>query len=156
MRYVRGEDGQALVETAFSLSLFVVMVLGVVEFGRLAFSAIEVSNAAAAAAQYATQTPQTAENLTNMLAAAQNEYYNPSDISLVSPTATTGYACNCAGSGTSVSCSSNSISSPPCPGSYVEVTITFETQATYTPAIHIPGLSTSFQLHGIATRKVLQ
>lgn len=156
MRGLKEEGGQALVETAVSLTLFVVLLLGAVEFGQVAYTAIEVDNAAEAAAQYATQSSATAESLSGMLTAAKNDYYNPSALTLVSPTSTSGYACNCAGSGTSVSCSDNSITSPPCPGSYVEVTLTVQTQVTYTPPIHIPGLSGSFQLHGNATRKVLQ
>ena len=47
-----GEDGQALIETSISASLLILLMLGAVEFGRAAYVAIEVSNAARAAAQY--------------------------------------------------------------------------------------------------------
>jgi Flp pilus assembly protein TadG len=156
MRIARNEQGQALIETALSLTLLILMTLGSVEFGGMAFSAIQVSNAAKAAAQYASQSPATASNLTAMQQAAQNEYGTPSALTLVSPTATTGYACNCAGTGASTSCTNNSISSPACPGSYMEVTVTVQTQVTYTPPIHIPGLPNSIQLRGTAKQKVLQ
>jgi Flp pilus assembly protein TadG len=156
MRVLREEHGQALIETALSVSLFVVILMGAVEFGRLAFTAIEVADAAQAAAQYATQNSATAQNITAMQTAAQNEYYTPSDLTLLSPTTTSGYACTCANSGASVSCSNNSLSSPSCPGSFEEVTVTVQTQATYIPTIHIPGLATSYQIRGNATRKVLQ
>jgi Flp pilus assembly protein TadG len=156
MLSLKREEGQALVETALSMSLLFLMVLGAVEFGRLAYFTIEVNNAAKAAAQYAAQNPATAADLTGMLTAAQNEYSTPASISLVSPTAASGYACSCASSGTSVSCSNNSLTSPPCPGSYMEVTVTVETQVTYTPGIHVPGFPVSFPIYGVAKQKVLQ
>jgi Flp pilus assembly protein TadG len=153
MRMLRQEGGQALIETAISVGLFVVLLLGAVEFGRLAFAATEVTDAAEAAAQYATQSPATAANSSAMLSAAQSEYYSPTDLTMSTPT----YACNCAGSTASVSCTNNDPTNPTCTGSaYVEVTVTIQTQATYTPTIHLPGVSSSFQLNGIAKRKVLQ
>ena len=153
MRVLRDERGQALIETAVSVGLFIVLLLGAVEFGQLAFAAIEVTDAAEAAAQYATQSPATAANSSAMLSAAQSEYYSPTDLTLSTPT----YACNCVGSTTSVSCTNNDPTKPTCSGSgYVEITVTVQTQATYTPSIHLPGVATSFHLTGTAKRKVLQ
>jgi len=151
-----GEEGGALVETALSMSFLVVMLLGAVEFGRLGYAAIQVNNAAKAAAQYGAQSRTTAGNRAAMLTAAQSEYFNPSAVSLTSPTATNGYACNCAGSGASVSCSINSVTAPACPGSVMEVTMTVQTQASFDPLIHIPGLPGPFTLKGTAIQKVLQ
>jgi Flp pilus assembly protein TadG len=156
MRTLKREEGQAIVETALSIMLLVVMLLGAVEFGQLAFSAIEVVNAAKAAAQYAAQSPVTAADLAGMTQAAKNEYPTPSALTLVSPTTTSGYACTCAGTGTSVSCTTNSVSAPACPGSYMEVTITVQTQVSFTPLVHIRGITGPFQLRGTATQKVLQ
>jgi Flp pilus assembly protein TadG len=156
MQSVKSDQGQALIETALSLTILILLTVGAVEFGGMAVSAIAVGNAAKAAAQYAAQSPGTASNLTAMQTAAQNEYYSPSALTLVSPTTTSGYACTCADTGASTSCTINSITSPACPGSYMEVTITVTTQVTYTPIIHIPGLPNSFQLQGMAKQKVLQ
>ena len=156
MLTLKREEGQALVETALSMTLLILMMLGAVEFGQMAFSAIAVGNAAKAAAQYAAQSHVTAADLAGMQHAAQNEYPTPSSLTLVSPTATSGYACTCAGTGVSVVCTNNSVSSPACPGSYMEVTVTIQTQVSYTPGIHIPGLAGPFQLRGSAKQKVLQ
>jgi Flp pilus assembly protein TadG len=156
MLCLKREEGQALVETALSMSVLLLMMLGAVEFGAMAYSAIAVGNAARAAAQYGAQTPSTAADVAGMTQAAKNEYPTPSAITLVSPTASSGYACNCAGSGTSVSCTNNSVTAPACPGSYMEVTVTVQTQVSYTPGIHIPGLGGPFQLRGTAKQKVLQ
>lgn len=151
-----GEEGQALVETALSASLLVVMMLGAVELGRAAFAAIEVNNAAKAAAQYGAQTHATALDQPGMLQAAQSEYMTPTAVSLLSPSGTNGYSCTCADTGASASCTTNSVSAPACSGSYVEVTLVVQTQASFTPLFHVPGLPSSFNLVGTAKQKVLQ
>jgi len=150
------EEGQALIETAVSMSLLVLLMLGAVEFGRLAFAAIEVNNAAKAAAQYGSQSHATALDQAGMQQAAQNEYSNLTGLSLLSPSGTNGYSCTCADTGLAASCTSNSISSPVCPGSYVEVTLLVQTQTSFDPLIHVPGLPRSYNLVGTAKQKVLQ
>lgn len=151
MLTLKREEGQALVETALSMSLLLLLMLGAVEFGALAYSAIAVGNAARAAAQYGSQTPVTAVDSGGMQQKAKNEYTTPSALTLVS-----GYSCSCAGTGTSVVCTTNSVTAPACPNSYMEVTLTVQAQVSYTPAIHIPGLPGPFQLRGTAKQKVLQ
>ena len=157
MLILKREEGQALVETALSMTVLILMMLGAVEFGQLAFSAIALGNAAKAAALYAAQSPATAGDLAGITQAAQNEYPTPSELTLVSPTKTSGYACTCAGTGTSVTCTNNSLdAASACNGSYMEVTVTVQTQASFTPGIHIPGLSGPFLVKGTAKQKVLQ
>jgi Flp pilus assembly protein TadG len=156
MLKVRSEEGQALVELALSMTVLILMMMGAVECAELAFPAIAVVNGAKAAAQYAAQSPVTAADLAGIRQVAQNEYPTPASLTLVSPTATSGYACTCAGTGTSVVCTNNSVNSPACPGSYMEVTVTIQTRVSVTPVIHLPGLSGPFQLRGTASQKVLQ
>jgi Flp pilus assembly protein TadG len=153
---LKREEGQALVETALSMALLFIMMLGAVEFGQLAYFSIEVVNTAKAAAQYGAQSPATAADLAGILQAAKKESSTPSAVTLVSPTATSGYACTCAGTGISVSCANNSLSSPACPGSTMEVTVTVQTQASFSPGIHIPGLPGPFLITGTAKQKVVQ
>lgn len=150
------EEGQALVETALSMSLLVLLMLGAVELGRLAFAAIEVNNAAKAAAQYGSQSHTTALDQPGMLQAAQNEYVTPSALNLLSPSGTNGYSCTCADTGLAANCTDNSITSPTCNGSYVEVTLLVQTQTSFDPLIHVPGLPTKYNLVGTAKQKVLQ
>jgi len=156
MRLVRDDRAQALVETALSLTILTLMMLGAVEFGSMAVAATEVSNAAKVAAQYAAQSHSTASDLTGIQNAAKNEYHNPAGLTLVSPTSTSGYTCTCAGTGSSTSCTNNSTTSPSCSGGYTEVMVTVTTQVTYTPMVHLPGLPSTFQLQGKAQQKVLQ
>jgi Flp pilus assembly protein TadG len=150
------EEGQALVETAISMSLLVVLMLGAVEFGRLAFAAIEVNNAAKAAAQYGSQDHAKALDQSGMLQAAQSEFINPASLSLTSPSGAAGYACNCAGDGSTVSCTGNDPKSPACPGSFSEVTLTVQVRTSFDPLIHVPGLPATYTLVGTAKQKVLQ
>lgn len=155
--FKKEEEGQALLECAFSMVLFVVMIYGAGEFGRLAFAAIEVSNAAKAAAQYGAQSHGTATDTAGMLAAAQSEYYS-TGLTLVSPTSTSGYACSCstgpAPPSTTCGTADNALNT--CPGANLEVTMTVQTQATFSPIIQVPGLPSSYVLTGTAIQKVLQ
>jgi Flp pilus assembly protein TadG len=153
---LKREEGQALIETALSMTLLILMMLGAVEFGRMAYFAVEVGSAAKAAAQYASQSHVTAADLAGIQQAAKNEFSNPPALTLVSPTANSGYTCTCVGSSTAVSCTNNSISAPTCPGSYLEVTVTVQTQVSFSPGIHIPGAPGPFQIIGTAKQKVLQ
>jgi Flp pilus assembly protein TadG len=152
-----GEEGQALVETAVSMVLFIVIIFGAAEFGRLAFAAIEVSNSAKAAAQYGAQSRATASDTAGMLAAAQAEYYS-TGLTLVSPTSTSGYACSCSDgtSPPSTTCGTADNAIGACSGANLEITMTVQTQVTFNSVIHIPGLSSSFVLTGTAVQKVLQ
>jgi Flp pilus assembly protein TadG len=150
------EEGGALVETAFSMSLLILLLLGAVEFGRLAYAAIQVNSAAKAAAQYGAQSRTTAGDISGMTSAAQSEYFGGTALQLISPTATSGTSCICADTGNTATCSNNSVTAPACPGSVMEVTITVQTQASFDPIFHVPGLPTSFTLTGTAKQKVLQ
>jgi Flp pilus assembly protein TadG len=157
MLTLKREEGQALIETAVSMALFIVMMLGAVEFGRLAYVTIEVSNAAKSAAQYAAQSAATAADVSGIQTAAKNEYGTPASLTLVSPTANSGYACNCSGSTTAVSCTNNSLTNPTCAaGSALEVTVTVHTQVSFNPGMHIPGMPGPFLINGYAKQKVLQ
>jgi Flp pilus assembly protein TadG len=150
------EEGGALVETALSMTFLIVLLLGAVEFGRLAYAAIQVNSAAKAAAQYGAQSRTTAADIAGMTSAARNEYFGGAALQLTSPTATTGTSCVCANTGNAATCSINSVTAPACPGSVMEVTITVQTQTSFNPLFHVPGLAGPFTLTGTAKQKVLQ
>lgn len=135
------DSGQALVELALSMPLLVVILLGAAEFGRLAYAAIQVANAAKAGVQYAAHSRANAVNLTSIRSAATTE---ASDVTLATPGVT--YTCLCS-NGTS--CSAGT-----CSTGNVEQVVTVTTQATFDPLIHVPGLPTSYTIHGSASQKV--
>lgn len=138
-----GDSGQALIETAVTVSLFTLLLLGVAEFGRLAFAAIEVSNAASAGARYAAQSGAAADT-TGIVNAAANDASN-----LAGLTTTSSYSCICS-DGSSSTCSNSD-----CSTSHIEETVTVNTQVSFDPLVHVPGLPKTFTLKGQAVEKCL-
>ncbi len=157
----RGARGQALIELAITMPLLILLLGGAVELGMATYAAIEVSNAAKAAVQYAasggganvtfSSSAQPTLDSTGMLTAANADAFNLPTTSPI--TFSTGYPtaqCSCSnGVGTSTCYSGD------CPGAQIEETITVKTQVTFTPGLHVAGMS-SFTLHGYAQQKVLQ
>lgn len=102
------QAGVALVEFAIALPLLMLLLVGTIEIGRLAYYNILVENAAHAGALYGSQNLKTAYDTSGMATAAKNDGQNVPQLS-VSPAPT--YFCQCynssTGSSTSLSCSLN-------------------------------------------------
>jgi Flp pilus assembly protein TadG len=139
------ESGQALVEVSVAGTLLVVIVLGVIEFGQLAYDSIEVSNAAKAGVQYGTQNGATASDTTGIQNAAAAAATDVTGL-----TATSSYSCTCS-DGSSSTCQNTD-----CPNSHLEEVLTVNTQATVTPMVRIPGLPSSFTVTGKAIQQCTQ
>lgn len=151
-----GESGVALVETALSISFLTLVLLGAVEFGRLAYAGLVVSNAAHAAAQYAAQGTAYVSDCDNTSAqaagiqyVAQNEagWVYSQNKSTFLTTATVSYICSddTAATGLNTDCST----------SQLERIVSVTTTVTFDPLIHVPGLPSSYALTGGATQKVM-
>lgn len=137
-----GDCGQALIELSIGLSLLVLIVLGAVEFGQVAYTSIEVANAAKAGVQYGTQDNTTALDGTGIQNAASAAAPNLSGL-----TATSSNSCVCS-DGTSSTCLNTD-----CPNSHMEDTVTVNTSYTLTPIISMPAFPSSFTLKGQASQK---
>jgi Flp pilus assembly protein TadG len=140
-----------LVEIALMFPIFLVMLVGAAEFGRLAYAAIEVANAARAGAAYGAQSHITASNYTGMQLAATQDAPN---ITGITATATNFCACSSAPS-TPVSCATvlNSCSIAPMHSlEYVQV----NTAASIGPLFNYPGIPHTFTLTGHAILRVEQ
>jgi Flp pilus assembly protein TadG len=137
------ESGQALVETSVSVLFLVFLIMGTTEFARLAYAAIEVTNAAKAAVQYAAQNSATSGDSAGVQTAASNDAPNLTVTATLQPL--------------SIVCSSGvafSISTG-CPsGTSAISTVTVTTTTTYNPLIHIAGFRGSFTLTGQASEVV--
>jgi Flp pilus assembly protein TadG len=152
----RDESGAALVETALSVSFLLAILLGAVEFGRVAYAGIVVSNAAHAAAQYAAQGTAYVADCDNTSAqsggiqiAAKNEagwVYSQNTGSFLT-TANLSYICSdgTAATGLNTDCST----------SQIERIISVTTTVSFQPLIHVPGTPTTYNLTGGATQKVM-
>jgi Flp pilus assembly protein TadG len=145
-----GEDaGQALVELALTMPLLVLLLIGSAELGRLAYYAIEVSNAARAGVAYGAQNHVTASDLPGMRTAAQNDAGN---ITLATTTATNSCACSNAYTTTSACITTFSCSGTNRIIEYVQV----KTTATVAPMFKYPGVSKTYTLNGQAVMRVGQ
>ena len=142
-----GEAGQALIETALTLPLLILLLIGSVELVRVVYAAIEVSNAAKAAVQFGAQNVTTAQQGASIQASATNDAAN---LTLGQTTIVNSCACASGGVTTAVACGTT------CSTGYSLETLTVTTQTTFDPIIHLPGLPTTFNLYGHAVQEVLR
>jgi Flp pilus assembly protein TadG len=147
-RMAMGDDvGQAFVELALALPIYVMLLLGSAEFGLLAYASIEVSNAARAGVAYGAQSAATAADLTGMATAATND---GSNVAGLGATATEFWSCSNAPS-------TQSSTPPTCTtGNHVLNYVQVNTTAAVSPPIQLPGLPLTFTLHGQAIMRVEQ
>lgn len=142
---LRDESGSTLIELALGIMLCMTLVLGAGECGRLAYAAIEISNAAHAGAQYGAQTHTTASNTTAMQNAALLD--GPDVTGL---TAQASHFCLCS-DGTASTCKATD-----CSTSRVIEYVQVNTSGTVDPKIYVPGLPKSYTLTGTAIMRVVQ
>ena len=142
---IKTERGGSLVERALTLPILVLVMLGAAEFARVAYASIEVSNAAMAGVQYGGQDATTAADTTGIQTAATDDAPN-----ITLGTTTVSHSCICS-NGSASTCLPTD-----CSGSNIETILTVQTQTTFDPLIHVPGLPTTYTLYGQAIQKVLE
>ena len=150
----RGEEGQALVELALSISLLFMLLLGAVEFGRFAYLAIEIANAAKAAAQYGAQNSITAADVTGMkLVAAKDAPDVANACTNFNTTISQPASCSCvvSGASSSAACDGSTV----CTG-YIVQKLTINTSARCTPIAFPKGFGGSLTISGQAVQEVLR
>lgn len=160
VRRQSAEEGSALIELGMSLPVLFIMILGAGELARIAYAAIEVSNAAHAAAQYAASSHASAQNFSvsgsTITGGISNAVTADSDLSGSNAISVKSVSLSCACANTASvpsSCSDNST----CESNHTAMieTVTVQTQTTFTPLIHLPGTSTSpYTLTGTASQTV--
>jgi Flp pilus assembly protein TadG len=163
---LRSQRGSALVESALTVPVVLLMLLGAVEMGDFAYRATEMSNAARAATQYAamngggfadcngTFAGGTCGSTSGMFKAARNDAPR-AYTTCTNFTVSTSNSCVCSGSnsactssGTAYSCASGS-------GAPV-INVTVNTSAQCSPITRIPNLFTgALTLRGFAMQEVL-
>lgn len=145
---LENDCGQALVELALMFPMFILLLVGAAEFGRLAYAAIEVSNAARAGAAYGAQTHLTASDLTGIKLAATQDAPNVTGV-----IATASNSCACSTGGT-IPCI-YALSLCPSPARIIEY-VHVNTTATVDTMFNYPGFPHTFTLTGQATMRVEQ
>lgn len=140
------EAGQALIELGLLLPLLLLLAVGIIEIGRLAYFEIEVSNAARAGAQFGTQSLALASDSGDITSAAQNDAPDIGTNLNVTPVASCG-------------CTAATAIGGACPGSgcsYPLVYLSVTTQYTLNTLFHYPGIPHSFSLTGTSVMPVKQ
>lgn len=150
VKTLRSEHGGPLVETALTMPLLIALVIGPVELGRVAYTAIECSNAARAGASYGAQNLTTEADTTGIRTVAANDAANIASI-LSTSVGTTGICADgSACTGTGGTCQNTD-----CSTSQIETILTVTTSATVPALVRLPGLPTSYTVHGKSVQKVL-
>lgn len=145
IRAMRGDSGDAMVELAFGLTICTTLLLGASEFGRLAYAAIEVTDAAHSGAAYGALSHTNASDNANMQLAAKDDAPDVSGM-----TASSAHSCVCS-DGTASTCLATD-----CSTTRIIESVTVTTTATFDPKIYVPGLPKSYTLNGKAVMRVLQ
>ena len=152
------ESGSAIVELAFTLPMFLLLILGTAEIANIAWASIQLNNAAHAAAQFGSLSRANAADTTDMETAAQNEA--PS-LTITFPTAPT-IECSCVtpstgSSTTPVACTATFITDSSCTSPKVVLaSIQVTTQAVVRPLVHYPGMPATYTLHAQAAMGIIK
>lgn len=164
--------GAALVELALTTPLFILLLMGAVELGRLAYYSIEVENAARAGASFGAVNKGNAADSGNIQVAAENDA--PDLPNLVT---TPAHSCVCetidSSTKPSLTSFSPSITSSPATADCKSAAmiactvvtstssqklvefVTVSTQADVDPIVHLPGLPALYTLRGFSALRVL-
>lgn len=166
---LRNDRGSAFVELALVLPILTLVLIGAAELGRMAYFAIEVSDAARAGVAYGAQSPSTAPDTANIKIAAKAAAPDlPSALAV-----TSNDPCVCETLVTSTgsvvttpipvtSCGGSSLPATLCPVSTTAGTVNINvnyvqvsTSATVSTMFNYPGIPNSFTLTGFAKMRVL-
>jgi len=142
---VGGDGGLATIELALVTPIFVILLLGGAEFGRLMYIGIEVSNAAHAGVQYGAQSHATALDNTGMQTAATTD---GSDVAGLSATAS--HSCLCS-DGSASTCLNTD-----CSTSRIIEYVQVNTTVSVAPMFTYTGLPGTVTLTGHAVMRVEQ
>jgi Flp pilus assembly protein TadG len=151
IRAFRCEEGGPLVETALTLPVLITLLLGAVELARVAYTSIECTNAARAGASYGMQSATTESDTTGIQTVAASDAAEIAG-GLSTTVATSGICSD----GTACTGAGNSCQNTDCSTSQIETILTVTTTATVSPMVRIPGLPSTYTVHGTAVQKVLK
>jgi len=134
--------GQSAVELALTSVVLILLLIGASDFARVYFLSNEVETAARAGAQYGVHSTGNSGYFTGMQQAALNDAPD-----IKGMTAVASQFCQCQGSTVQFSCSV--VNNCADKRTYVQVV----TKATFTTAIHWPGLPATLPVNATATMR---
>lgn len=128
--------GAALVEVAVALPLLVLVVVGTMDFARVFYMSIELSNGARAGAQYGGRNVAQSSETANMESTATGAAANVGGV-----TASASRLCQCATDGGTFSNTTPvNDCSDPCAGKHLVVSVTVTATSTFTTVTRFPGI----------------
>lgn len=135
----RSDRGGAMVELAVILPVLVLLVIGVVDYGRAFYTSVTVANAARAGAEWGAQGPTFYVNIAGMKSFAQQDGQEAGTLAL-----NAGWYCECAGASwpSCTACAGGAA-----PDVFVEVTAS----KTLDLLLPYPGLPTTISISRKAT-----
>jgi Flp pilus assembly protein TadG len=146
----RDQSGQSVLELAILLPFMALLLLGVVDVGRIFYLTLELNGAARAGVQYGAQNPATAVDDAGMVQAAQREAQDVLGTWWGSPSnfvATSTHVCQCS-DGVGTACSAGACRTP----QYIFVQV--DSSAEFRPLFRYLGLPSSITLRGKAIMRV--
>jgi len=149
----RSERGGALVELALTLPLLVIIIAGTVDFARVFYASVSLTNAARAGAQYGAFSLGNSGNATTMVSTAVNSVPDVKG----GINATASRLCMCASdTGTLTATSPANTCTYTCPSSgHIVATVTVTATKTFTTIMNLlPGVPGSINLSRSATLRV--
>ncbi len=139
-----GENGSAFIELALFTPVLLLMVVGAIDFARVYFADISLTNAAAVAVRYGARSVSASSDTNGMQAAATND---GADLTTMTALATT--YCSC-GSGTHQTCPATSCNGANPAHRYVKV----QTAYTFNTFFPIPGFPATVPMTRTAVMRV--
>jgi Flp pilus assembly protein TadG len=142
---LRDENGASLVELAFVLPLFPLLLFGALDFARAFYVSVEIAGAAQAAALYGSENP---NDTTGMQDAAKDDAPDVPNLSVGTHT----YGTECP-DGTQYT--ANTSSMPTCSGGTIQAVyrVNVTVTGTYSPLIPWPGVPSSMSLTSSAAMR---
>lgn len=138
----RGTAGSASVELALIVPILVLLMLGLLDLGRVFYAAITVTSAARAGVGYGSMTPVHSTNQPMMIAAAQADARDVSGFTFAASRSCECYTVN----PVAVACNASG-----CPdGSQVRIYVEVTVSGSFTPTVAYPGLPSSIALTRVA------
>jgi Flp pilus assembly protein TadG len=156
-RNLKGKNGQSLVEVALMLPFLLLLLMGVIEFGRYAYIGILVGNAARAGAAYGVQGNIQSGDQAGITAAAKNDFQNngqnASLLTINAPIVVCG--CDSGGTVTTAGCSTQTnATAGTCTSGHWVATLTVTAHGTFNSLFGFPGIPKSMTITRSATMRV--
>ncbi|HKO11903.1 MAG TPA: TadE/TadG family type IV pilus assembly protein [Acidobacteriaceae bacterium] len=146
----RDENGQALIETALTVTLLVLLIAAAIDFGSAFYKNIEVKGAARAGASYGATDPGDTTGMQNAAKAAAGDIMSDSMFST-----TASWGCECYSGSTPTIPGPDSCTAPYCGENVVDyVSVTVSDQ--YTPLLPWPGIPSTISMSSTVTMRAGQ